>query len=90
MRLTNAFLPQVGSNVAPKIQSVSLTTAIQNKLAALIHKLRYSYPAGKFSHKAVDITDYEAVDGAMASAVDEYGQIDILINNASLPQLSRT
>lgn len=35
-------------------------------------------------HAAVDVGDYEAVDKAVTSVMDSFGQIDILVNNVRL------
>jgi 3-hydroxy acid dehydrogenase / malonic semialdehyde reductase len=57
---------------------------VQDKLEALTSKLASSHPNQKFIYRSVDVGDHEAVDKEVASAIDEIGQVDILINNASL------
>ena len=54
---------------------------VQDKLAAITARLTSANPGGKSTYRAVDISDYDAVDGAVASSIEENGQIDILINN---------
>lgn len=44
-------------------------------------KLQTSNAGSKITYKVADVGDYEAVDAAVASAVEELGKIDILINN---------
>jgi NAD(P)-dependent dehydrogenase (short-subunit alcohol dehydrogenase family) len=53
----------------------------QSKLVALQEKLQASNASSKIIYKVADVGDYEAVDAAVASAVEELGKIDILINN---------
>lgn len=51
------------------------------KLSALQEKLQASNAGSKIIYKVADVGDYDAVDAAVASAVEELGRIDILINN---------
>jgi NAD(P)-dependent dehydrogenase (short-subunit alcohol dehydrogenase family) len=51
----------------------------------LQEKLQASNAGSKIIYKVADVGDYEAVDAAVASAVEELGKIDILINNVWLP-----
>lgn len=44
----------------------------------------------KVTYRAVDVGNYEDVDAAVASSVEEMGQIDILINNVRDYTLSRS
>lgn len=37
--------------------------------------------SSKIIYKVADVGDYDAVDAAVASAVEELGRIDVLINN---------
>lgn len=46
-------------------------------------KLQTSNSGSKIIYKVADVGDYDAVDAAVASAVEELGRIDILINNVS-------
>jgi 3-hydroxy acid dehydrogenase/malonic semialdehyde reductase len=50
-------------------------------LSALQEKLQASNAGSKIIYKVADVGDYDAVDAAVASAVEELGRIDILINN---------
>lgn len=56
----------------------------QSKLIALQEKLQASNAGSKIIYKVADVGDYDAVDAAVASAVEELGKIDILINNVGL------
>jgi NAD(P)-dependent dehydrogenase (short-subunit alcohol dehydrogenase family) len=56
-------------------------------LVALQEKLQASNAGSKIIYKVADVGDYEAVDAAVASAVEELGRIDILINNVRLSVL---
>jgi 3-hydroxy acid dehydrogenase/malonic semialdehyde reductase len=56
----------------------------QNMLQELTEKLAASRRNQKIIYIAVDVGDHEAVDKAVASAVEDVGQIDILINNVRL------
>jgi NAD(P)-dependent dehydrogenase (short-subunit alcohol dehydrogenase family) len=49
----------------------------------LQQKLQASNSGSKIIYKVADVGDYDAVDAAVASAVEELGRIDILINNVS-------
>jgi NAD(P)-dependent dehydrogenase (short-subunit alcohol dehydrogenase family) len=59
----------------------SIADSYQAKLSALQKKLQASNTGSKIIYKVADVGDYEAVDAAVASAVEELGRIDILINN---------
>jgi 3-hydroxy acid dehydrogenase/malonic semialdehyde reductase len=50
----------------------------------LQEKLQASNAGSKIIYKVADVGDYDAVDTAVASAVEELGRIDILINNVRL------
>jgi NADP-dependent 3-hydroxy acid dehydrogenase YdfG len=63
---------------------VSAIDKHQSKLVALQEKLQASNAGSKIIYKVADVGDYEAVDAAVASAVEELGRIDILINNVRL------
>jgi 3-hydroxy acid dehydrogenase/malonic semialdehyde reductase len=56
----------------------------QDKLSALQQKLQATSDASsKIIYRTADVGDYEAIDAAVASAVEELGKIDVLINNVS-------
>ena len=57
----------------------------QNKLATLKRKLESSGAKGKIIYRAADVGEYKIIDQAVASAVEELGTIDILVNNVRLP-----
>ncbi|GAB7325887.1 hypothetical protein MBLNU13_g09952t2 [Cladosporium sp. NU13] len=61
-----------------------LVSRTEAKLSALQQKLQTSDSGSKIIYKVADVGDYDAVDAAVASAVEELGRIDILINNAGL------
>ncbi|KAL1587872.1 hypothetical protein WHR41_03269 [Cladosporium halotolerans] len=61
-----------------------LVSRSADKLSALQKKLQDAHPKSKIIYKAADVGDYQAVDAAVASAVEQLGKIDILINNAGL------
>jgi NAD(P)-dependent dehydrogenase (short-subunit alcohol dehydrogenase family) len=46
--------------------------------------LQASNTGSKIVYKVADVGVYDAVDAAVASAVEELGRIDILINNVRL------
>ena len=58
-------------------------TSCQDKLSALQQKLQASIntASSKIIYRIADVGDYEAIDAAVASAVEELGRIDILMNN---------
>jgi NADP-dependent 3-hydroxy acid dehydrogenase YdfG len=47
----------------------------------MAEKLNQTHPLGSAIYRAVDIADHAAVDSAIASAIAETGEIDVLINN---------
>lgn len=59
----------------------SIANSYKAKLSALQEKLQASNAGSKIIYKVADVGDYDAVDAAVASAVEELGRIDILINN---------
>ncbi|KAH8895214.1 NAD(P)-binding protein [Thozetella sp. PMI_491] len=60
-----------------------LLSRSQDKLENLSKQLTTMY-GGTVAYRAVDIGDYDAVDSAIASAIQDIGDIDILVNNAGL------
>ena len=58
-------------------------TSCQDKLSALQQKLQASIntASSKIIYRIADVGDYEAIDAAVTSAVEELGRIDILMNN---------
>lgn len=55
---------------------------LQDKLVKLQEKIQAT--AGvKIAYRAVDVGNYADVDAAVASSIEEIGQVDILINNVS-------
>ncbi|KAJ8092741.1 hypothetical protein PM082_007070 [Marasmius tenuissimus] len=63
---------------------LALVSRSEDKLKDLKQALISKYPSATVFYYPVDVGDYEAVDKAVSSAVDDLGQIDILINNAGL------
>lgn len=57
------------------------TEADVNEFAAV---LRSSYPEQKFIGKAVDVSDREAVIAFGKSIIEEFGRVDVLVNNAGI------
>lgn len=66
-----------------------MLTLYQDKLAALQQKLQASNPSTKIIYRAADVGNYEAIDAAVAYAVEQFGKIDILINNVRQPTFLR-
>ncbi|GIJ88043.1 hypothetical protein Asppvi_006959 [Aspergillus pseudoviridinutans] len=52
----------------------------EDKLSKLTKELTQSNPSVRVIHRAVDVGDFEAVDAAVESSVNELGAIDVLIN----------
>lgn len=46
-----------------------------------------SYPQMNVVYHAVDVGNYDAVDKAVVAAVEQFGDIDILINNVCPPDM---
>lgn len=57
---------------------------MQDKLAELAKRINNQVGSQQCVYCAADVGDYKSVDDAVASAVEEVGVIDILINNVSL------
>jgi NADP-dependent 3-hydroxy acid dehydrogenase YdfG len=69
------------SSLSSRLVTLSLTNH-QDKLSALQQKLKASSNASsKIIYRTADVGEYEAIDAAVESAVEELGKIDILINN---------
>lgn len=73
------------SEVHPTLTDTSLIwsalTPKQDKLAKLTAELNSQYPQSKAIYRTADVGNYEEVDAAVESSVEEIGGIDILINN---------
>ncbi|KAB8207725.1 hypothetical protein BDV34DRAFT_191618 [Aspergillus parasiticus] len=63
--------------------NVILFSRSENKLAQLKEKLSATSDV-KVTYGTVDVGDYASVEAAVSSAIEEMGDIDILINNAGL------
>ncbi|KAF2021195.1 NAD(P)-binding protein [Aaosphaeria arxii CBS 175.79] len=78
----------IGESIANKLAeegaSLVLLSRSEDKLAQLTKRLQGINSSGKVIYRAVDIGDYASVDSAVASAIEDMGALDILINNAGL------
>ncbi|KAL2842564.1 hypothetical protein BJY01DRAFT_249049 [Aspergillus pseudoustus] len=74
----------IATSLAEQKCNLMLISRSKDKLATLAKKLSAQTPSIKIIWRAVDIGDQPAVDAAVASAIEELGPIDILINNAGL------
>ncbi|KAJ5239187.1 hypothetical protein N7468_003806 [Penicillium chermesinum] len=72
-------LAQAGANL-------TLISRSEDKLATLTNNLQTQHPNLIIKYRAVDVGNFEQVDAAIESSVQEPGNIDILINNP-LPHL---
>ncbi|KAM0554912.1 hypothetical protein ACHAPJ_006648 [Fusarium lateritium] len=73
----------IATSLAQEGANLILLARSEDKLQDLTKKLAGSHP-GKFIYRAVDISDYTAVERAVTSSAEEIGEIDILVNNAGL------
>ncbi|GJD04560.1 NADP-dependent L-serine/L-allo-threonine dehydrogenase ydfG [Colletotrichum higginsianum] len=74
----------IANALAAEGTNLILLSRSEDKLSSLAKKLSASYPDAKIIYRAADIGNFEVVDKAVASAVEEIGDIDVLINNAGL------
>ncbi|KZL72392.1 NAPP-dependent L-serine/L-allo-threonine dehydrogenase ydfG [Colletotrichum tofieldiae] len=74
----------IANALAARGANLVLLSRSVDKLDSVAKKLRASYPGAKIIYRAADIGSFDNVDKAVASAVEEIGNIDILINNAGL------
>ncbi|KAL2787051.1 NAD(P)-binding protein [Aspergillus keveii] len=74
----------IATSLAEQGCNLILISRSEDKLTTLAKKLSSQTPSIKAIWRAVDIGDQPAVDAAVASAINEAGPIDILINNAGL------
>ena len=65
----------------------------QDKLAAIAKRLNDQATGGRCVYRTADVGDYDSIDKAIESIVNELGTIDVLINNVcigySVPIASR-
>ncbi len=57
-----------------------------DRLAVLVDEITKAGGSARF--RAVDVTDRASVESFVAAAVDEFGKIDVLVNNAGVMPLS--
>ena len=57
-----------------------------DRLAVLVDQITKAGGSARF--RAVDVTDRASVESFVAAAVDEFGKIDVLVNNAGVMPLS--
>ncbi|KAL3465704.1 NADP-dependent L-serine/L-allo-threonine dehydrogenase ydfG [Aspergillus heterothallicus] len=74
----------IATSLAEQGCNLILISRSEDKLTTLAKKLSSQTPPIKAIWRAVDIGDQPAVDAAVASAINQAGPIDILINNAGL------
>ncbi|KAK1988409.1 NADP-dependent L-serine/L-allo-threonine dehydrogenase ydfG [Colletotrichum cereale] len=74
----------IAKALADKGANLVLLSRSEDKLDAVAKKLSTSYPSASMIYRAADVGSFEDVDKAIASALEEIGNIDILINNAGL------
>ncbi|KAL2817538.1 hypothetical protein BJX63DRAFT_385360 [Aspergillus granulosus] len=75
---------EIANSLSEQGCNLILISRSEDKLATLAKKLSSSNSSNKIIWRAIDIGDEPAVDKAIASAISEIGEIDILINNAGL------
>lgn len=73
----------IGNALATAGANLILVSRSEDKLKAISARFTTSYPAQRFTYRAVDIGNHDLVDKAISSAIEELGHIDILINNVS-------
>ncbi|KAE8153347.1 hypothetical protein BDV25DRAFT_127289 [Aspergillus avenaceus] len=73
----------IASSLIEAGANLILFSRSEDKLSNLKEKLSAS-STSKITYGAVDVSDYHSVEAAVSSAIEEMGEIDILINNAGL------
>ncbi|KAH8435131.1 uncharacterized protein LDX57_012760 [Aspergillus melleus] len=74
----------IAHSFAQEGANLILFSRSEDKLQTIASAVQKENPSSKVLVKAVDIQSYEAVEAAVKVAVQEVGEIDILINNAGL------
>jgi len=64
--------------------SLILFSRTESKLKNTVSAVQQAVPSAKVSYYLVDIQSYESVRKTVDKAVEEHGDIDVLINNAGL------
>lgn len=59
-----------------------MTHHLQDKLVKLKEKI-LAIAKVEIAYKAVDVGNYTDVDAAVASSIEEIGQVDFLVNNVN-------
>lgn len=59
-----------------------MTRHLQDKLVKLKEKI-LAIAKVEIAYKAVDVGNYTDVDAAVASSIEEIGQVDFLVNNVN-------
>ncbi|MFF3253025.1 SDR family oxidoreductase [Actinacidiphila glaucinigra] len=72
--------------LAAQGHAVLLGARRTGRLAALAGELRAS--GASVAHRELDVTSLDSVRGFAAAALEEYGRIDVLVNNAGVMPLS--
>jgi 3-oxoacyl-[acyl-carrier protein] reductase len=76
----------IGRGIAHQmLESGAIVELWDRDKSALVHAAdNLAAPADKLSTRVVDITDEQAIDGAVGTCVRDRGRIDILVNNAGI------
>src|SRR5688500_14465458 len=67
---------------------VALTSTTQGGAAAAVASLGKDFPPERVLGLALDVRKLADVEAAVASAVDRFGSLDVLINNAGVGHFS--
>lgn len=74
----------IATILAENDYNLILLSRSEEKLSGIVQRLKTVAPSRTITYRAADVGDSEVVDAAIASALEETGRIDILINNAGL------
>ncbi|KAK1999222.1 NADP-dependent L-serine/L-allo-threonine dehydrogenase ydfG [Colletotrichum falcatum] len=74
----------IADALADKGANLVLLSRSEDKLDAVAKSLSTAHTGAKIIYRAADVGSFADVDSAVASAVEQIGNIDILVNNAGL------
>ncbi|KAL4874521.1 hypothetical protein BJY04DRAFT_12979 [Aspergillus karnatakaensis] len=74
----------IARRVAAEGANIVLFARSEDKLQEITANLQKDHSSSRIIFKAIDLQSYEAVEKAVNEAANEFGTIDILINNAGL------
>ena len=74
----------IGEATARRFVAEGAKVALVDRNKESLEKVAKSLPADRVIVQAVDLSDPSAVDGMVAAAVDRFGRLDVIVNNAGV------